>query len=278
MTIKEIEQYLQKKNEFFSSDVIREIEQSRMTAIQEKDEEKANHYWCLAVIYYVQSGYLTLYHNVRNRRYTQAYEAMKQTDMQLVTLGKNFDIGDEENDPYHLVFIRSMLQEYEKIFPYEYFICREQVIKEQKCSICGQVVKLRGGCNHVPGKIYMGEVCMHEITDFTYLGMKAARDPFDKYEYLEPYQSEKMPYNFGILEGLMESLKSPYEYWEVEVVKAKNPEFARVGRNDKCPCGSGKKFKHCCMNDEEKMYFDHYKIKLLNDPDEKVDKSLTILS
>lgn len=22
--------------------------------------------------------------------------------------------------------------------------------------------------------------------------------------------------------------------------------MARVGRNDKCPCGSGKKHKHCC--------------------------------
>jgi uncharacterized protein YecA (UPF0149 family) len=21
----------------------------------------------------------------------------------------------------------------------------------------------------------------------------------------------------------------------------------RIGRNDSCPCGSGKKFKHCCM-------------------------------
>ena len=21
----------------------------------------------------------------------------------------------------------------------------------------------------------------------------------------------------------------------------------RIGRNDPCPCGSGKKFKHCCM-------------------------------
>jgi preprotein translocase subunit SecA len=29
------------------------------------------------------------------------------------------------------------------------------------------------------------------------------------------------------------------------------PELARpriqAGRNDKCPCGSGKKFKNCCM-------------------------------
>ena len=25
----------------------------------------------------------------------------------------------------------------------------------------------------------------------------------------------------------------------------KNKNFKKVGRNDKCPCGSGKKFKHC---------------------------------
>ncbi|WP_256476707.1 SEC-C metal-binding domain-containing protein [Bradyrhizobium sp. 186] len=26
-----------------------------------------------------------------------------------------------------------------------------------------------------------------------------------------------------------------------------NP-FRKVGRNDPCPCGSGKKFKKCCLN------------------------------
>jgi uncharacterized protein len=25
-------------------------------------------------------------------------------------------------------------------------------------------------------------------------------------------------------------------------------DFPKVGRNDPCPCGSGKKFKHCCAN------------------------------
>ena len=23
---------------------------------------------------------------------------------------------------------------------------------------------------------------------------------------------------------------------------------AKIGRNDPCPCGSGKKYKHCCLN------------------------------
>ena len=25
-------------------------------------------------------------------------------------------------------------------------------------------------------------------------------------------------------------------------------EYPKIGRNDPCPCGSGKKFKNCCMN------------------------------
>ncbi|MGQ7378978.1 SEC-C metal-binding domain-containing protein [Streptococcus suis] len=28
--------------------------------------------------------------------------------------------------------------------------------------------------------------------------------------------------------------------------KARFPDGSKVGRNDSCPCGSGKKFKKCC--------------------------------
>lgn len=29
--------------------------------------------------------------------------------------------------------------------------------------------------------------------------------------------------------------------------------MAKIGRNTSCPCGSGKKYKHCCQRKEEKM-------------------------
>ena len=32
-----------------------------------------------------------------------------------------------------------------------------------------------------------------------------------------------------------------------EAKETQNIDFSNVGRNDKCPCGSGKKFKACCM-------------------------------
>jgi hypothetical protein len=37
----------------------------------------------------------------------------------------------------------------------------------------------------------------------------------------------------------------------------------KVGRNDPCPCGSGKKFKSCCMNKPKPLPF---KAKLLSQP------------
>lgn len=277
MKIHEIEAFLKKKNEYFPADIINAIEQERSEAIKAQDEEKANLFWRYAVTFYIQSGYVSMYNMIRRKNYAAAWELLKQTDMQLAILGQNISIGTEMEDPYHLVYIRDILPEYEKLFPYEFFVCRETLVKEQKCNICGEKIRLRGGCNHVPGKIYMGELCMHEVTDFDYLGLKAVRDPFDKYEILQPYQAEDFQYNFGLLDGLMDSLKSPYEYWEVEIAKEKNPEYARIGRNDPCPCGSGKKFKHCCMNDEKKMMFEHYKIKLLNDMDEKVDRPLRMI-
>jgi uncharacterized protein YecA (UPF0149 family) len=31
------------------------------------------------------------------------------------------------------------------------------------------------------------------------------------------------------------------------VVRKRKPKFTDVGRNDDCPCGSGQKFKRCCI-------------------------------
>jgi methionyl aminopeptidase len=48
----------------------------------------------------------------------------------------------------------------------------------------------------------------------------------------------------------------------------------RVGRNDPCPCGSGLKYKKCCLDkdiseqiDAERLYFEKYKIRLKREAD-----------
>ena len=44
---------------------------------------------------------------------------------------------------------------------------------------------------------------------------------------------------------------------DTEIVKKKNDTIQKIGRNELCSCGSGKKFKKCC---EKKLYYNHENI------------------
>ena len=70
--------------------------------------------------------------------------------------------------------------------------------------------------------------------------------------YQEPISVEKREY---LIVGAAAGVMRIYQYFEasrlLELVPDRNEPTRRriapkVGRNDPCPCGSGKKFKHCC--------------------------------
>lgn len=45
-----------------------------------------------------------------------------------------------------------------------------------------------------------------------------------------------------------EAAQTLQEYYALQIAETERKQkFAGVGRNDKCPCGSGKKFKRCCL-------------------------------
>ena len=44
--------------------------------------------------------------------------------------------------------------------------------------------------------------------------------------------------------GIPEDAEIPEREHKQDTVKRSHP---KIGRNDPCPCGSGKKYKHCCM-------------------------------
>ena len=52
--------------------------------------------------------------------------------------------------------------------------------------------------------------------------------------------SEAMEEYFGELDA------SEREFLRGEIQEPYMNPFAGIGRNDQCPCGSGKKFKKCC--------------------------------
>ncbi len=63
----------------------------------------------------------------------------------------------------------------------------------------------------------------------------------------KPHDRDRLgPYQYGYLDDPVEALD-----WTAEGAgePQRNP-FKDVGRNDPCPCGSGKKFKKCCLGKE----------------------------
>ena len=66
---------------------------------------------------------------------------------------------------------------------------------------------------------------------------------FYKSEFMEKkiYSSASVLYTSKIFEKMMDLVNNKEN-------RKENIDYSNVGRNDKCPCGSGKKYKNCCMN------------------------------
>jgi uncharacterized protein len=103
-----------------------------------------------------------------------------------------------------------------------------------------------------------------EGVDLSVPSWHEAGDPDDVDELLFPFivlagelpEKEQRQYKAAEWEKLLISCEDAIgdaivevrEYWKVlrNPPKAVRRESPKTGRNDRCPCGSGKKFKHCC--------------------------------
>lgn len=253
MTSKEIENYLSVKNNQMDESIVEEIEKHRLNAINNRNEKQANYFWCLRQIYRIQKEFLAAIKALKTKKFEEAWHILDNVDIGLSNLENNFDTS-QGNDKYHLLFIGRIIIEYQKLFPYRHFFSRENVIKNEKCSICGKEILLRRPCGHKVGKLYMGELCLRKVTDMEVKAVCVVTDPFDKYGYL---QLPDRDYNYGMLEALMVEVDSPYEDFYIETIKVKSQEYKKIQRNSPCPCGSGKKYKVCHLGTEGEL-IDHH--------------------
>lgn len=66
-------------------------------------------------------------------------------------------------------------------------------------------------------------------------------EPMEIDQELEDCAPDLIPSHVEILHQTRLAQANPF-------TTSANENFANVGRNDPCPCGSGKKFKKCCLN------------------------------
>ena len=259
-----IENYLKIKHNQLDTTII-DLINDRLKKSQDKlDEESANYYWFLQQVFLIQRSFTNAYVLLTKERFEDAWNEFDCAEIAIGYLEKNLP-DSLDLQMFNISFIDNMIKEYQKLFPYKYFISRETIIKEEKCNICGQVVRIRNCCKHIPGKVYMGKLCLHIVTDIEIKALAIVSDPFDKYAVIH---LESKEYNYGMLKYLLETICNPFDEFYVEAKKEKRNEYRNVAMNSFCPCGSGKKYKECHFGSEDELY-DHLVVNIKKEKHEE---------
>ena len=169
-------------------------------------------------------------------------------------VGEFVDIRDRKEIPE----IVDILLKYEKLYPYKVFVSSEYVISKSHCSICGKSMQSLA-CPHRKGKIYWGDFAVEVIDEIKEIqAVCLVTHPEDKRCIIEFQEDNDVPEKekFKKLDEFVKLKINPLQNFEIEtkIERRRNTKIQKVNRNDLCPCGSGKKFKKCCIN---KMYYKH---------------------
>ncbi len=267
--------YLEEELLVFDKSILDGIISKKRIYVSLGDESNSNYCWYLENVYHIKEKYIFAFNLVKDENYEEAWKLLDEVDTDISFICENFDL--EKDDPFGLKKLRKQIHCIQLLFPYVFFLSRESIIEEESCSICGTKNGLRNHCSHIPGKLYMGELCIMNVSRIKLKGYAIVRDPFDKYAFLKIKDRE---YDYYLLKHLMLNIRGPYDYFTVETHKEKLPIFQGVGRNDACPCGSGLKYKKCCLMSGNDMY-DFKKMLFTHQPVEKkltsiigIDKSI----
>jgi len=229
--------------------LLSELTQLKNAAVIDSDEALANRIWCYEMVALVQREYLNAFEQLKKEQYYKGWCTLEQVELGLLRLSRHFPHDWPE---FKLDFIDDKVRNYQSIFPYKIFTSPEIVYFEQKCSICDQVISIRHPCGHKVGELYYGQHCGRIVTKSEFVGLAFVDRPVQKYSvpfFHHPETGEAGDhYNYQVVRYLMIRLPGPFDDWNVTWTKTRHPfpKFGLIGRNDTCPCDSGKKFKNCC--------------------------------
>jgi len=85
---------------------------------------------------------------------------------------------------------------------------------------------------------------MSQLKDYSSLQSYAQKDSLVEYKRNSYVYYQKLNYKFD--EYVFDFIFKVQPKNEKVVTEKSVVSVKKIGRNDPCPCGSGKKYKHCC--------------------------------
>jgi len=245
----------------------------KANAVKNGDENTAKEVWCFEQIYSAQTLFVKAFKEAKEKKYYSAWCLFERVEVTLHWLENHFNDLDGK---FHIDFLRDHTERFQALFPYRIFLSPELIIKGKTCTICNRPVSLRNFCGHISGEIYGGEMCGRIVHDMECLGIALVENPVQKYSVVfssDPSTGKQVDhYNYSLIEWVVDRLASPFHEWTMEKTEKVYPhsQFKLLGRNDRCPCNSGEKYKKCCMQ-KAGVILPHFKVNFSVTP---TDKSL----
>ena len=221
------------------------------------DQLTAKAVWCLETIGRIQDHFITAFSQIKTGEYAEAWQELDRCETEISFLDSHFS---EMPGEFGVEHARIHTKQYQELYLLKWGFSPAFLQKDVRCSICDAKISLRTTCGHEVGEIYDGEMCGKVINDLEILHIALVDKPAQKYSVIFPNGNDDD--RLALLQYLGRNLKSPWHRWSYykEVRKQYHPVFKDVRRNDRCPCGSGRKYKRCCLGNEE--LFPHFQFSL----------------
>lgn len=146
--------------------------------------------------------------------------------------------------------LEDQLIELEKTYPYNVFFSIGAIVEKFECSICGQDID-SFQCSHRRGHLYRGRMAAgiaRNMMNFNHVAI--VDEPKDR-RCVVTYEDTGEQFKLvRLLSHLLQKRKLVVSDFGLLIFSKRlkpNPDFMKIGRNDLCYCGSGVKFKRCCI-------------------------------
>ncbi len=238
---------------------LRALSELKQEAVQRNDQRVAKAIWCLETIAKVQEHYITAFQRMCSAEFPAAWRQLAKCEAEATFLGDHFADSEAE---FGIGYISLHTDQFQQLFPLGLGTSPELVIEETRCSICDEKITLRNDCGHEPGEIYDGEMCTRVVGKIAaVIGVALVTNPVQRSTMIFPDEDKRE--RFYPIQRLAQSLGSPWQPWRIhkEERRLHHPAFQALGRNDVCACGSGVKYKLCCLHKD--TVFPHYQVYLV---------------
>jgi len=220
----------------------------------DEDDLYLNDLYVINAIVDFLNSYVRLWQNILGEHFSESWSNLQDCLDLLRVIKKFSDVSVEH--------FESQLLALERLYPYGVFFSIGATVEYFECSICGKDIDSLS-CPHVKGELYSGLMAVgvaKNISQFDHVAIVSR--PEDKRCTV---QYENDGEHFHVVRYLSRLLNddafpiSHFKELEFSKVRKKNPDFQKQGRNEVCACGSGKKFKKCCI-DKKYIESDHVEI------------------